>query len=496
MISCISFKEAKNYGGCMPILQTAIGGAEISFSLFQIVKTLLETTEPSRKERRFKKILSQMKIGAIRCFPIAGTVLSFASLYEKPLHIQNAEKIFNLMNNWDKPIVMGQGEYVIFSQMDNVVSILPKEIYEKAYNILLENTPRKLQKEDLDRRHSIISEKLKEIHPSLKVVFIPRTLYELTYIEQCIDEDHKCYDENSEHYQPCSISLRESTPIEKRIDLDKQSSERKECWHLEKCKDVNLPEQNKNKRLRKMAYRLNNIMVEKFKPTEKSFSLNQLLDFAEKKITYLKNHLKSSSEKLQAFGIYRDHFTDIQNPTSYFGVSEELGIGAEDNGDAEIIRKAVKLDCSPLAIHSLFIYRGTIADRGSINDTIVTKKKCISLSFGSSLFAGCAYDPGATAFKYIKKREGYALPIPFDKINDSPFFVPSDHTLLQINGSGELFHARTKTWKDYKLENLIGVYGSEEVFKKQNGEFLLSNRTKEELIEDFEAYSEEAISMK
>ncbi|MEI6243208.1 MAG: hypothetical protein WCP39_07415, partial [Chlamydiota bacterium] len=38
-------------------------------------------------------------------------------------------------------------------------------------------------------RYEIIQEEIKKIDPALEIAFIPRTLYELIFIEQCIQED-------------------------------------------------------------------------------------------------------------------------------------------------------------------------------------------------------------------------------------------------------------------------------------------------------------------
>lgn len=475
-------KEAKKYLLEMPC--------------FTISSTLYEVTKIRpffKNKEEAQKILHQLKISTVSYIPFVGSFLSTALL--KPLDAFNAEKIFTLISkNLNIPVLMGQGEYLIFSQTEKGIINPGIEIYKKAYQILLENTPRKLKKEERETRYTIISEKLKKIDHSLRAVFIPRTLYELAYIEQCIKEDHQFYDEKGKDYLPCSLSLNESMTSELQISLGKKSSKRKKCWHLEKCRDMNNPEINESRRLKKIAYRLNKVMIKEFKPSKEGFLLKQLLTFTEKKVTYLKNHLNSDQKKLDAFGLEAGGYLSyLKNPTSYFGIEESLGL--KDDEDAEIIRKAVKLDCSPLAVHSLFIYRGT--NHGLIGDSVFVENKYNSLCFGSSLFAGCGQDADATAFYFIKKREGYVLPIPFDRINESPFYIPSiPHPLVEINGFGELFHGRAKAPKDYKLEDLRGVYDPKKVFKENDGTFLLSNRTKEELVEDFEEYKKDAISIK
>ncbi|QLH35469.1 MAG: hypothetical protein HWD61_04370 [Parachlamydiaceae bacterium] len=168
-------------------------------------------------------------------------------------------------------------------------------------------------------------------------------------------------------------------------------------------------------------------------------------------------------------------------------------MGIRNEIDAQIIRDAVALECSKIAQHSLFLYRGGDFQKDSIS-CWGDKDKAYSLSFGSSLFAGCLFDGGATAFHYMRNgKNAYAIPVSFDQLTRSPFFVPTTHTLAQLFGDGEIFHARTKAWKDYDANKLGGMNMGANGHERNH---LISNLSKEELYAQFETYKNKAVQLK
>jgi len=183
-------------------------------------------------------------------------------------------------------------------------------------------------------------------------------------------------------------------------------------------------------------------------------------------------------------------------PTTNFGFESTKGsikpMGIRNETDAQII-DAIALDCSKIAQHSLFLYRGADLQKDSIS-CWSDKDTPYSLSYGSSLFAGCLYDGGATAFHYMRnRRNAYAIAVPFDQLNDSPFFIPTTHTVAQLFGDGETFHARTKAWKDFDMEKIGGMNIGANGHMRDH---LKSNLSKEALNTQFKTYKNKAFQLK
>ncbi|MBA3603083.1 MAG: hypothetical protein H0W50_05460 [Parachlamydiaceae bacterium] len=90
-------------------------------------------------------------------------------------------------------------------------------------------------------------------------------------------------------------------------------------------------------------------------------------------------------------------------------------------------------------------------------------------------------------------QNAYAVPVTFDQLNDSPFFVPTTHTVAQLFGDGEIFHARTKAWKDFDLKKIGGMNVGA---KGHVRDHLSSNLGKEEVDSQFKAYKNKAFQLK
>ena len=168
-------------------------------------------------------------------------------------------------------------------------------------------------------------------------------------------------------------------------------------------------------------------------------------------------------------------------------------MGIRDDQDAQIIRDAVALECSALAARSLFIYRGANYNKDSVK-AWNNRDKAYSLSYGSSLFAGCIFDGGATAFHYMRNgTNGYAIAVPYDQLSNSPFFIPTTHTTTQCFGDGEIFHARSKAWKNFDYKNIDGI----NLGANMNSlDHLESNLEKKEMTTQFKSYKRSAFILK
>lgn len=223
--------------------------------------------------------------------------------------------------------------------------------------------------------------------------------------------------------------------------------------------------------------------------------------FAEKEIEFLKAHYKKGTEKVATLSKRKPICPlgdcNTPGPTTNFGCESSRGsikpMGIRNETDAQMIRNAIALDCSKIAQKAFFLYRGADFQKDSTS-CWSDKDKPYSLSYGTSLFAGCLYDGGATAFHYMRNgKNAYAVPVPFDQLNDSPFYIPPTHIVAQLFGDGEIFHGRTKIWNGYGLQEIggmnMGVNGHQR-------DHLISNLTKDELTTQFQHYKNKAIQVK
>lgn len=423
------------------------------------------------------------------------------SLDSKPL----VNRVSHLEINLDK-VTIGQGEYVVFHKLPTgEKQQLSPETFDQVYKVLLQHSPIALvnsrfekASEEYANRYEVIKAKLKEIDPTLEAIFVPRTLYELIFIRKCIQEDLKYKEicplldkKIRDHIQQSRFI--KMTPEERNKCLEKNGFliNKRKCWHL--CYFTEFGD-NEHVGVKKIAYRLNKLIFKAFDPPSEGFTHQEFAAFAEKEIEFLKTHYKKQREIASILS------SEAPGPTTHFCCDSTAGIiapmGIRNETDAQIIRNAITLDCSKIAQHSLFLYRGADFEKDSTscwrdNDTPY------SLSYGSSLFAGCLYDGAATAFHYMRKgKNAYAISVPFNQLNDSPFFVPTTHTVTQLFSDGEIFHARTKVWKDFDMKNIRGLWGSNVRIRNHIRNHLQSNLNQEELNTQFKTYKSKAFQLK
>lgn len=411
----------------------------------------------------------------------------------------------------DGKIKIGQGEYIVYHNFpDGENKELTQETYKKVYKVLNEYRPAEMVKRNSDtsinkcnNRYSILHSKIKEIDPTLDLVFVPRTLYELIFIRKCIQEDLEqneiCPELDKFNHQ---ISVKFFKGDQKQFEaFQKKRSEvmkKRRCWHLCYFEDIG---DNNHPGVREVAYRLNQVVAKTLAPKAGGFTHEELSHHAEREIKFLKAHYQKGLEEMAKLrkGIKIDSIANCNTPgpTTNFGYESTRGaikpMGIRDEKDAQIIRDAITLDCSQVAQRAFILYRGADFERDSVS-CWGDKEIPYSLSFGSSLFAGCLFDGGATAFHYMRNgKNAYAIPVPFDQINSSPFFIPSSNTLAQLFCNGEVFHGRTKAWKNFDINAIGGINWGANSRKRDH---LKSNLSKEELITQFQNYKKEAIQLK
>lgn len=398
-------------------------------------------------------------------------------------------------------ITMGQGEYVVFQERPNdEKGQLSREQFHRIYEILLNHSPFALTQSESEKcahRFEEIQTKLRDVDPSLRAVFIPRTLYELFFIRKCIKEDLRAK-------KVCSlldpnIHLISETDV-KLKEYKESVIKEKKCWHL--CIFFHQGD-SRHEGVQEIAYRLNQAIVKRLNSSTGRLTFQDISTLDEKEIDFLKNYYTSCQEitkKIQR-GLPCDG--NISNcstpgPAGNFGYESSRGkfrpMGIRNEEDAQIIRQALALECSQVAQRCLFLYRGT--DEQTMDAPVDGEgKKPFSLSYGTSLFAGCVFDGGATAFHFMTRQDAaYAVSVPFDQATKSPFFIPETHTVAQLLGAGEFFHSRTKAWKDFDVARIGGI--NINPFPFNGRESLKSPLSKEELEKQFQEYKAAAFVFK
>lgn len=396
-------------------------------------------------------------------------------------------------------ITMGHGEYIVFHQSaDGLTSEVSKETYEEVYAIFMRNSPAAIinnggMVDDCLNRYETIKSQIKELDPTLEAVFVPRTLYELIFIRKCIEED-------IEHKAVCefvSSTLHASQRPEYAAmfaQFKEQYRTQRECWHL--CYFDHAGD-NEHREVKEMAFRLNKVMVDTLFPQNEGFTHEKISTHVAREIEFLKAQFNIGSDLLERSrkGEKVDLIRSCSNPgpTTNFRYELSKPMGIRNDADAKIITDAVALDCSTLAQKAFFLYRGA----SCLKDLPFCEKdetRASSISYGTSLFAGCVFDGGATAFHYMRSRPyAYAISIPFDQLHESPFFIPPTNAICQFAGDGEIFHGRSKAWAGFDLKQLDGMNCGGNGHKTEH---LGSQLTREELLAQYDQYMSTAIQFK
>jgi hypothetical protein len=382
-------------------------------------------------------------------------------------------------------IQSGHGEYLVFKKdAEGNRFEVSEETFKKVYPILTEFSPQQMIRKDysseqISNRHTLIQNRLQEIDPDVKILFVPRTLWDLTFIKESIEED----------LQRGSIcDYQDLTTHRNHPEIPPN------CWHVTIFRKIG---DSHHVAIQNIAYRLNQIIL-KTLPQKEGYTAQEFIALAQEKITYLKDY------KITYEANFKKHQNDpskhkeplidynYAGPTSNFATELYRGsvkpMGIRNDEDAALVERAIELECHAIAKESFILYRGAEFEK-DLPCRAKDPSQAHSLSFGTGLFAGCMFDPGATAFHFMReKADAYAIPIPFEKARSGPFYIPPDNTFAQLFGEGETFHARTKVWHQYK--------GFIQGFQSKRIDLIETNFTKEELISQFLALKQNAIFLK
>ena len=429
------------------------------------------------------------------------TFLKQTTLENPASDITSSQLNYNAPPLVETKVLTGFGEFIVFRIDKNNVEIT-KETYEKVYEIFQMYSPQQIlsnssNQEEISKayanRHQLISTKVKEIDNTLEIAFVPRTLYELIFLRKCIREDVK-------RNGVCPLL---KTTNESRAKILTNYAERDKCWHLSYFKD---PGDNNHADVKELAHRLNRMIVKALSPQSKGFTLSEFHVALDKEIAFFQNYYKECQEITREWqNETRDDWiiktvTHSPGPAVSFGyeLNDYSPTGIRDDKDAKIIKKALDLDCSKIAQTCLFLYRGSDYER----DKIFSERNPempYSISYGTSLFAGSVYDPGATVFHYARTAENtHVIPIPLVSLNSPkmPFHIPATNAICQLTGDGEYFHGRSKVWKDCDVNIILGIWGLADMIKPSNRNCLKSGLSKKALVKKFNVYKKKAIVLK
>jgi len=382
-------------------------------------------------------------------------------------------------------ILDGYGEYLVYQKKDDLNKPISQKLYKSVYEII--NKPGPFPKS----RTLYIREEIQKIDPSLDIIFIPRTLYELIYIQAAIQEEVK-------KTEICDLQSKFTNKYKKNKYKENFLKKFENCWHICQFTDYSLPD-NDNLFLQHLAYRMNNLALKKLSSIQ-PLTGKQITQLTERELEFFKDHRKNFPS------LYYDSKIKKKFGASYggainFGLPhlDERTIcypmGIKDEDDAQIARNAIALECDNLAQNALILYRAE--KHLECDEHKLPEPKDTSLSYGTSLFAGAFLDGGANVFYYTveKARDTFAVIVPYlDK--KPPFFIPNSHPIRQLFSQGEFFHARSLLSKEAskKASKIAGI----DIYKtepKQIPPYLYSALGNDTLLSKLEEYHSRAIHL-
>lgn len=397
--------------------------------------------------------------------------------------------IFNISNvknslTKDSFIESGYGEYIIYRAESSKAQgfAVDRETFEKCYQVFLKAKQIFIESE----KRKFLKQQINKIDPTIKLIFIPRTLYELCFIEKCIKETIR-------RGQICNNSNR-----------SKMNQPERKCWHGTSFTDFG---DDQNSIIINLAYRLNKSIFKEINLNkDQAIRYEQIVSLANEKISFLKSchtnsNSKTSSKLQEITDCSRIEITNNMISESEKGsCSKPIGIATEKM--KELVLNVIALECSEIAKGKLILYRGS-----KINNDIpleYDEKGNVTfvqgLSFGTGLFSGGMNDPGAAAFYYMRKstNDAIALLVPQEEESVSPFAIPKTHPLCQMFGYGEKWHARSRApTVNVDSEIKLGCKHGMSVGRLGNipKHFLLAV-TPKEFEEKFQAYKKCIVNLK
>lgn len=417
----------------------------------------------------------------------------------------------------------GYGEYLIYRLCsDGQKEAITTQEYEKIYSII-ENS-RSLDGEEISQdRHAYLQAKIQEqLGHDVHLAFIPRTLYELIYAKQCIQED---IDKKiCSHARGTNIlwALQEDDWFEKfnkgvsKAEFVKGCMEKgfwQQCLFDDKDYLNNFTAKGsydyREKHIKAVAAELNRVALSHFKKcSTEIFTYSDFKEVNHEILSFMKElhnpeselHAKVQKISPTSAGAYGGIAKDFaEEKTKVWGKADQYPMGIACQRHEQIIQKAMQLECSAEAINSFIFYRGgvfsndkLIKEEESWNGKISTTAN--SLSYGTSPYAGFLYDGGGTAFHFMRRHsvdaQAFIVPMKKQKLGKTPFHFYNVHPLIQLMSRGEIFHVRTKIWNMNSKGKVSGFESTVEDVYFEN--CLKSQDTQEKMEKRFQKYKNKA----
>ena len=434
-------------------------------------------------------------------------------------------------------ITNGYGEYLIYRIDNGQKEPISKEEYLKVFDII-ENC-RSLKEDQIpENMHDYLTGEIqKNLGKEVHLAFIPRTMYELIFLKECIQEDidkkETCNPDRTGIllFVKCPIigetlttnddaDLMDPAFHHKSVEEKKstiKSALEKGFWqhciyedhdYKKKFKKMNEFDYRQD-HLKCVAAKLNQVALDYFKEynsTGEGFTFKEIADVQNKLIKFFKDltnpdleiHKKAASVgRLGRAGISKI-FSKEANTNNQSNPEFPLGIATERH--EQIVKNSIQLECSARAVNNLILYRGSNFSKDSLTKNVSiypnTSVYPNSLSYGASPFSGGPNDGGATAFHYMRKpySDAYAIVVPLkeQQANATPFHTHNVHPLIQVGSRGEIFHDRTKIWDLKPDDQVLGFFGVSKIKYSSMDECCKTSMSKEEIEKAFQKFKDEA----
>ncbi|GAB4225699.1 MAG: hypothetical protein Tsb0021_00850 [Chlamydiales bacterium] len=416
-----------------------------------------------------------------------GGVLTFYYLTARykwqVLHPDESEKncffsLFTKVNNFTKQTLLkidvdpktiisnGYGDYIVYKKgKDGEKVFIGQDSYNQVYPVLLKYSCSSFEKtndkeqwiERFRKREDAILSEIKNIDPDLTITFLPSVLRQLMLVRECIEEDNR-EESLCEIFQPGTVSIlhyprfglprgfNEEQTLEAQKEL-KNDLKKRNCWHLCFFNDAGNQDCNE---VKETAFKLNQVATEKLAGHSDFLRYEDISRLLENEIDFFKSHYAKGlqdSEKERRDLMRKASHGSNPGPFINFGSENNLSCAIRNEEDAQLMRNIAALECSEDAKSHVFIYRG--AEGEDFPYCLDKPDKPYAISYGSHFMDGSVFDPKASSIHYAMKRnlKAFAIKIPYEDLEESPFDVPSEGDICGAFGKGEVFHARTRAWE-------------------------------------------------
>ena len=252
-----------------------------------------------------------------------------------------------------------------------------------------------------------------------------------------------------EDIEKIKIAIHEEEDQIKRYQEKEVQLQLKKCWHHTPIRTKSGLEDNDDIKVKKISYLLNRSFAKLCSSEDTPFSYKAILKLVEKEFQFFQNYVQQGSEEEKQHLPLPAYIKEVDSPTRLFRYVANRAYGKSlailKESDMDFIRKVIQMECSKVATNSILLCRASLRESDS---PIYENKPCetMSLSFGTSLFAGVIHDITATVWHLARNQKTtfYMIHIPIEQIDSSCIYFPHANTICQLFSQGESFHSRTK----------------------------------------------------